>query len=189
MTASNLNSVVHLFHNYFNSVFTNSDFVLSFLDKLPSPSTQLSYIEFDSNDVFEALMSLNTSKACGCDKISSHFLKLCATSLLTPITNLLSLCMTKCTLPREWTVHKICPIFKVEMFMLLRTTGQSRYYASLLRFWNQLFIIKSLTLFVLLFPAHNMVSFKVNPVNLKFLTLTLRSSVHLIKAHLVTSFS
>ena len=57
-------------------------------------------------------MSLNISKAGGCDGISPHFLKLCATSLLTPITNLLSLCMTKCTLPREWKVHKISPIFK-----------------------------------------------------------------------------
>ena len=75
--ASNPNSVVQLFNNYFISVFTNSDFVLPSLDKLSTPSNQLNHIKITSDDVFENLMSLNISKAGGCDDISPHFLKLC----------------------------------------------------------------------------------------------------------------
>ena len=58
-------------------------------------------------------MDLANFKVCGCNEISPYFLKLCATSLLTPITNLLSLSMNKCSFPQEWKVQKICPVFKV----------------------------------------------------------------------------
>ena len=57
-------------------------------------------------------MSLNISKSSGCDDISPQFLKLCTTSLLSPITNLLSLGIIKCSLSQEWKIHKIRTIFK-----------------------------------------------------------------------------
>ena len=100
-SASNTNGIVHLSNNYFNSVFTNRDFVLASLDKLPNPSTQLNHTDIGSNNIFQDLMPLNISKAGGCDDISPHFLKLSATALLT----------TR-TLLREWNVHKISPITK-----------------------------------------------------------------------------
>ena len=174
-------------------MFTNSvDFVLLMpsLDKLPTPSIQLTHIDINSKDVFEAILSLNMSKAGGCDGISPHFLKLCATSLLTPTINLLSLSVWLNVVFRE---NGRCPKFlqflMVEMFIVLTTTGQFLYYAFFLRFLNQLFFMKLLTLLGLIFPPRNMLSFKVNPVYLNFCTLTLRFFVHLIMDHLATSFS
>ena len=112
ITVTDPYSIVHLFNNYFNSVFNNSSFVLPSIDKLPTPSSQLNHIEIEECDVYEALMSLKTSKASGCDDISPYFLKLCGGPLLTSITNLLSLSITSCSVPQEWKTHKICPIFK-----------------------------------------------------------------------------
>ena len=115
---------------------------------------------------------------------------MCYFFILTPITNPLSFCLTKCSLPREWKVHKICPnlkvVYDVHCANNYRPISYSEFF---LKFWNQLFFIKSLTFFVLLFSACNMVSFEVNPVYLNFCTFTLRSSVHSIKTHHVMSFS
>ena len=58
-----------LFNVYFNSVFTTSDFILPPTDGLPSPTDQLSSIVIDASDVFEAISSLNSSKAPGIDDI------------------------------------------------------------------------------------------------------------------------
>lgn len=83
ITVTDLHSIVHLFNNYFNSVYTKSNFLLQSVDKLPTPSSQFNCIEIDESDVHEVLMSLNISKASGCDGISPYFLKLCAGPLLT----------------------------------------------------------------------------------------------------------
>ena len=77
ITVTDPHSIVHLFNNYFNSVFTKSNFVLPSVDKLPTPSSQFNCIEIDERDVYEALMSLNISKASGCDGISLFSQALC----------------------------------------------------------------------------------------------------------------
>ena len=73
---------------------------------------QLSQITVNESDVLEALISLNPSKAQGCDNINPHILKYCCTSLTSPVTHLFSTCLNQSTLPQEWKVHKICPIPK-----------------------------------------------------------------------------
>ena len=62
---------------------------------MPTPSKQLSRITINENDVFEALISLNSDKVQGCDNINRHILKYCCTSLASPVAHLFFTSMSK----------------------------------------------------------------------------------------------
>ena len=80
------------FNSFLNSVFTTSDFILR-MDQLPSPMDQLYHITIDDLDVYEALVTLDPTRAPGIDNISPYILKPCACSLLTPKSHLLNICL------------------------------------------------------------------------------------------------
>lgn len=101
-----------IFNEFFNSTFTVSDYILPPPECLPSPSSQLSHVAIDSSDVFQTLIKLDPTKAVGCDKIPPRLLKCCATSLMEPITHLLTTSLKTCTIPDEWKIHQIVPILK-----------------------------------------------------------------------------
>ena len=101
-----------LFNEYFNSVFTVSDFTLPPVNELPTPSDQLSSIDIDLADVADALHHLNTSKAPGTDGVYPLILKVCSESISVPILHLINESMKSCSLPDEWKVHKIVPVPK-----------------------------------------------------------------------------
>ena len=63
-------------------------------------------------DVFEALSSLDTSKACGADGISPKILKHCAVALYQPIHHLFMLSLSQHYLPMEWRSHLIITVYK-----------------------------------------------------------------------------
>uniref|UniRef100_A0A1X7SD73 Reverse transcriptase domain-containing protein n=1 Tax=Amphimedon queenslandica TaxID=400682 RepID=A0A1X7SD73_AMPQE len=67
---------------------------------------------FSASDVFKKLSQLNIYKSGGVDKIHPLLLKLCAGSLLVPITSFLQTSLMYHALPREWKCHSICPIPK-----------------------------------------------------------------------------
>ena len=66
----------------------------------------------EPSDTFNALASLDPSKAMGSDKISPKVLKYCATALYEPVTHLFQLSIDQGYLPLEWKLHLITPIFK-----------------------------------------------------------------------------
>ena len=100
------------FNNFFNSVFTRSNFILPPIDNLPSPSLQISSITIKPNDVSEALSSLDPSKASGCDNVSPYVLRHCAIPLTSEAFKLFSHSISTSSLPDEWKIHKIIPVFK-----------------------------------------------------------------------------
>ena len=53
-----------------------------------SPNPQLSHIDITPTDVYNALFSIDPTKAVGCDNIHPFILKHCAATLCTPVTNL-----------------------------------------------------------------------------------------------------
>ena len=57
-------------------------------------------------------MSLDTSKAMGCDGISPMLLKHCAIPLLQPLHHLFTLSLIQSYLPSQWRSHLIKPILK-----------------------------------------------------------------------------
>ena len=111
-STSDPHSRVDLFNSFFNSVFTDSDFHLPPMSCMPTPSSQLSSIDITTDDVYDQLSTLVTSKAYGCDSISPHLLKLCAGSIVDPVSALFNMSLASSVLPQEWKVHQITPIFK-----------------------------------------------------------------------------
>ena len=101
-----------LFNQYFHSVFTSSLFHLPPMSELAKPQTSISEIQFSELDVYDALSSLDVSKAIGCDGISPKLLKHCALSLYQPLYHLFSLSLSQHYVPHEWCKHLIKPIFK-----------------------------------------------------------------------------
>ena len=82
------------------------------LEDLPAPQDCLSSISIDSSDVYQALCSLDSTKAMGFDNISARVLKHCATSLCEPVCVLFTHCLETFKLPDMWKVHKITAIPK-----------------------------------------------------------------------------
>ena len=57
-------------------------------------------------------MSLDPSKAMGCDGISPRLLKHCALPLCQPLLHLFTLSLSQHYVPLEWRIHLIKPIWK-----------------------------------------------------------------------------
>ena len=83
--------IAEIFNHYFNSTFTTTQFTLTQVSKLPAPLFQLSSIEISRSDVFEVQISLDKTKAVGCDSIHLLILKPCAISLIEPFFHILFL--------------------------------------------------------------------------------------------------
>ena len=69
-------------------------------------------IEFDHRRVRKILSNINANKAYGPDGIHGKLLKNCAVGLAYPISLLFHSCYNIGTLPREWKLGHIVPIFK-----------------------------------------------------------------------------
>ena len=83
------------------------------MEDLPSPpSNQISSISTNQTEVCTILLNLNANKAMGNDGISPHTLKHCAYSLAPALTILFNKCFEHSTIPTEWKIHRIQPIFK-----------------------------------------------------------------------------
>ena len=111
-TVSAESDKANLFNTYFHSIFTRSSYKIPPLEGLPSPTHTLSDIGISEMDVYEALNSLDISKAMGIDGIGPKVLKHCAVALYEPLHHLFLLCLSQCSLPSEWRVHLIVPVFK-----------------------------------------------------------------------------
>ena len=61
---------------------------------------------------YDALASLDPSKAMGIDGIPPGVLKFTVDALYKPIHRLFSLCISKSYIPLEWRCHKITPVPK-----------------------------------------------------------------------------
>ena len=101
-----------LFNKYFYSVFTHSSYDSLSTDNLQVPNLSLSTVNITPLDVFQALSSLDPSKASSNDSISPALLKNCAGSLTIPVHYLLTLSLGTQSLPLEWRTHCIVPVFK-----------------------------------------------------------------------------
>ena len=84
----------NLFNTFFYSVFTQSSFNLPPLGSLPIPPSTICDITISESDVYDALTSLNPTKAMGIDGIGPKVLKSCALALYQPIHHLFVLNFT-----------------------------------------------------------------------------------------------
>ena len=77
-----------------------------------TPLSNISEIVIFELDVYNALKSLDPSKASAYDGITAKILKKCAIALFQPIHHLFSWSLCQHYIPVEWRTHRISPIFK-----------------------------------------------------------------------------
>ena len=105
--------IAQLFNNYFFSVYTDncpSDFSIDTLSN--NNNGYFNDVYFTPYDILDILSSLDLNKAMGIDHLSPKVLRHCAPALHLPIYHLFSQCFQQSSLPREWKIHCITPIFK-----------------------------------------------------------------------------
>ena len=129
-SASDPQSRTTLFNNYFNSVFTKSDFLLPPLKDLPSPSSQLHHISISSTDVLNSLNTLKLNKAPGVDDLSPSIIKLCF-FYQSPASSQTVSCTTR--FPRNGKLTRSVLFQKVGTPLLSATTDPSPSYVSYLK--------------------------------------------------------
>ena len=98
-----------LFNNFF---FLYLQKVPLTLPDLPESNSILTDITIYTNEVFEVLNTVQTTKAYRADNIGPSILKNCAAPLAQPLHFLYTLSLSNGDLPSEWKRHKIIPVFK-----------------------------------------------------------------------------
>jgi len=77
-----------------------------------SATNHIISISISQDEVYRALVTLDHSKATGIDGIGCKILKYCPPALFKPLHYLYSLILRKNTIPLEWCIHCIVPVFK-----------------------------------------------------------------------------
>ena len=103
---------VTLFNKYFFSVFTSSSYCLPSMEDNTTIDAAITNIDISDTEVYEALAALDPSKSSGIDGIGPNILKHGAQALYVPLHHLFNLSLTHCSMPSEWKIHQITPIFK-----------------------------------------------------------------------------
>ena len=111
MTASDKETADLLGH-HFENMFTNED-----TDSIPSAQVpdalwDDSNMDFSVSCVTNKLMKLHTDKSMGPDGIHPLLLKECATTVAKPLALIFNKSYTTGTLPSDWKIAKVVPIFK-----------------------------------------------------------------------------
>ena len=112
VTASTPTDKATLFSKYFHSVFNSTASSVQQPKSSMFPSQALSSVTLFVHDTYDALASLDPSKAMGIDGIPPGVLKFTVDALYKPIHHLFSLCISKSYIPLEWRCHKITPVPK-----------------------------------------------------------------------------
>ena len=100
-----------LFNEYFFSVYSTCSSYPTPMS-LPSSSVSLSDIDISPFEVLQALSKLNLSKAMGADGIGPQILKSCSVALYEPLCHLFCVSLQSASIPSDWRLHRITPVFK-----------------------------------------------------------------------------
>ena len=119
---------------------------------MPPTNPIIDFFSITEDKVFNALTSLDSTKATGIDGISPAVLKHCAYPLTKPLHYLFSYAIYYCCFPSEWRIHCIIPNLKLVIKIVFLTTDPYLYFAKCPRYSNILLMIKSLVLFLIISP-------------------------------------
>lgn len=112
VTVNGTNLICNSFAKFFSSVyninpeFNNQNF--SHLQEL----FDVGHLEFDVNEVLQALRTLDASKSAGYDTLPPLFLKECAQAISLPLTMIFNKSLSSAVFLQEWKMSYISPIFK-----------------------------------------------------------------------------
>ena len=104
------------FSNHFSSVFTREDTsdIASLRSAQPPNkiSSSLSTISIHPSDVYQVLIHLDISKACGPNLLSPHLFKEAAPVISPSLAGLFNKSIQDGSLPEDWVSANIAPVFK-----------------------------------------------------------------------------
>ena len=103
--------------NHFNNSFVSQCTRLNNNSKIPgnqtyTTNTKLSLIKFQNKNIITIIRSLNEDKAHGHDNISIRMVKICAISIVEPLSIIFNNCINQSMFPNIWKKSNICPIHK-----------------------------------------------------------------------------
>ena len=98
-----------MFNAYFQSVFCRT---VSHPENEESTCTRPTELHLNINEIYNALINLDITKAKGPDKISNALLKNLFDSIPKSLHSLFNHIANKCVFPTKWKISKIVPIFK-----------------------------------------------------------------------------
>ena len=104
---SDFSDQANLFNNFFYEQFSSPS--LYDIDINYSRSFD---IDFNVQQIERILKNLDPNKAPGPDKIHGKVLKTCAKSLAAPLAILFQTSYYTCTIPRDWKIANVVPVFK-----------------------------------------------------------------------------
>ena len=99
----------NLFNNYFSDQFSDAS---NYDINIDWSNDGLFDINFDHIKIRHLLSAINSNKACGPDGIHGKILKHCAVSLAFPLSMLFKLSYNSGSLPRDWKVANVVPVYK-----------------------------------------------------------------------------
>lgn len=104
----------NLFSAFFRSVQSNNRPPLteSYLSNLPHYDLNVTVYNFSRQDVFAKLVSIDTSKGAGPDRLSPFFINRCAESIALPVSILFNRSLSEGIFPNKWKTAAITPIHK-----------------------------------------------------------------------------
>ena len=105
-------SIANSFNEYFYSVFTQSSVNQPVTFDSPTDIPLISSISILPEEVYHCLSSLDAKKAAGIDGLCPRVLKQCAGSITPLVYHLFDLCISSHSLPGEWQIHLIVPVYK-----------------------------------------------------------------------------
>jgi hypothetical protein len=145
--------ICEAFSDWFQSVFhkTEDDNI----PVVPVHAHKISPIIFDPIDIEERLSKLNPSKSIGPDQIHPYVLRECSLSLSFPLSRIFQKSMNSGTVPSDWKLANITPIFKSGS-KLLPTNYRG---ISLISVLSKRVSLKELFLIILLFIWLNFLSY------------------------------
>ena len=118
---NNLEDIANLFNQHFYNQFSDSSNYDIDIDFSNDP-----FSEFTINEscIYNALKQLNPNKSRGPDNIGGLLLKNCARSISYPLTIMFNTSFRTGSLPTEWKMANIVPVFKKGIKLVLKIIDQ-----------------------------------------------------------------
>ena len=104
-----------LFNKYFCSVFHPTTFGLNNSEYITSSSIadmEISQFEMSVDEIMDHLSELDTTKACGPDKIPARLLKECSVQIAPSLCSLFNHSLNMGQIPCEWKSADVTPVHK-----------------------------------------------------------------------------
>ena len=84
----------------------------TYLADFPRTRTIFTHEDFTPEEILKCLNNMNSSKACGPDKLPTRILKMCAVYIAEPLSKIFNNSVTEGKYPTSWKRAKVKPIYK-----------------------------------------------------------------------------